>query len=107
MCIDLDLPSRAERLITDSIRQQIAEFRFNLANPPPQLSSSAAARECLVSIKLDLTVNNVLLRDQFEWDMANPDNVPEPFARALCLDLGLSREFEAAIAHTIREQIAV
>lgn len=63
--------------------------------------------ECLVTIKVDLTVNQVLLHDQFEWDVNNPANLPEPFARSLCQDLGLSREFEATIAHSIREQLAV
>eukprot|EP00026_Physarum_polycephalum_P004448 Phypoly_transcript_04467.p1 GENE.Phypoly_transcript_04467~~Phypoly_transcript_04467.p1 ORF type:complete len:437 (-),score=107.00 Phypoly_transcript_04467:104-1414(-) len=113
LCIDLDLPHRAERLIADSIRQQLGEHR-DLVPPVPAATARPAPPgtlygnlpECLVTIKVDLTVNQVLLHDQFEWDVNNPANSPEPFARSLCQDLGLSREFEASIAHSIREQLA-
>jgi hypothetical protein len=45
------------------------------------------------------------LQDQFEWDVRDRQNSPELFAQRLCTDLGLSREFEVSIAHSIREQI--
>lgn len=56
-------------------------------------------------IKLDVSVDNFRLRDQFEWDINNSENNPDSFARSLCGDLGLQREFEVAVAHAIREQV--
>lgn len=56
-------------------------------------------------IKLNVRVANVVLRDQFEWDIANPANSPEDFAEALVADLGLGSEFLVPVAHQIREQI--
>jgi SNF5 / SMARCB1 / INI1 len=113
LCVDLDLPERVQRHIADAIRQQLGEHR-DLVPPVPAAtartappSTQAALPECLVTIKIDLTLNQIVLRDQFEWDVNNPANTPEPFARLLTQDLGLSREFEAAIAHSIREQLAV
>lgn len=46
-----------------------------------------------------------MLRDQFEWDIANPANSPEDFAETLVADLGLTSEFLVPISHAIREQI--
>lgn len=34
------------------------------------------------------------LKDQFEWDVANPDNSPEQFAEVYCADLGIGGEFK-------------
>jgi len=50
-------------------------------------------------------IGNIVLRDQFEWDINNPHNSPEDFAESLCSDLGLGAEFMLPIAHSIREQI--
>ena len=52
-------------------------------------------------------MNDITIRDQFEWDLNADESLssPELFARALCADLGLCREFQVAIAHSIREQI--
>ena len=56
-------------------------------------------------IKLNLHVGNVSLQDQFEWDMTEPLNDPELFARSLCTDVGLGGEFFTAIAYSIRGQL--
>lgn len=45
-------------------------------------------------IKLDITVGNWELVDQFEWDIGCPNNSPEEFAARLVKDLGLSGEFK-------------
>ena len=52
-------------------------------------------------------MNDVTLRDQFEWDLGADErqSSPEAFSRALCADLGLCREFESVISHSIREQL--
>ena len=43
--------------------------------------------------------------DQFEWDLSNPLNNPEDFAR-LCADLGLGGEFVTAVAYPIRGKLS-
>lgn len=57
-----------------------------------------------IPIRLDITIGAHRLSDQFDWDINNPDNSPERFAKQLCSDLSLSAEFATAIAHSIREQ---
>ena len=41
-------------------------------------------------LQLNIHVGNVSLVDQFEWDMAEPENSPEEFATKLCAELGKS-----------------
>lgn len=57
-----------------------------------------------VTIKIDLTVGQHTLVDQFEWDINCPENNPEEFAELTCRELSLPNEFATAIAHSIREQ---
>jgi len=54
-------------------------------------------------IELDLRIDNVSLKDRFEWDINDPKNSPEEFAMNLCNELGLNYEFMVQIAHSIRE----
>ncbi|KAK9899160.1 SNF5-domain-containing protein [Cystobasidium minutum MCA 4210] len=61
--------------------------------------------ELRITISLDIAVDNLNLRDQFEWDLSDPQNSPEEFAAVYCQDLGLPGEFRSAISHLIREQI--
>ncbi|KAI9692680.1 MAG: SWI/SNF chromatin-remodeling complex subunit [Bogoriella megaspora] len=61
--------------------------------------------EMRILIKLDITIGQLELVDQFEWDINNSNNDPEVFARQMASDLSLSGEFATAIAHSIREQI--
>jgi SWI/SNF-related matrix-associated actin-dependent regulator of chromatin subfamily B member 1 len=60
--------------------------------------------EMRVLIKLNITIGQHTLMDQFEWDINNEMNSPEEFARQMARDLSLSGEFTTAIAHSIREQ---
>lgn len=60
--------------------------------------------EMRITIKLNITIGQHTLVDQFEWDINNPLNSPEEFARQMTNDLSLSGEFTTAIAHSIREQ---
>lgn len=96
-CSELDLPKRVDALVAASIRNQLQEYETILHYD--------MQGENIVLIKLDLIINGVSLVDQFEWDIGNPENSPEAFARSLCADLALSREFEGCIAFAIREQI--
>jgi SWI/SNF-related matrix-associated actin-dependent regulator of chromatin subfamily B protein 1 len=60
--------------------------------------------EMRILIKLNITIGPHTLVDQFEWEINNPMNNPEEFARQMTKDLSLSGEFTTAIAHQIREQ---
>ncbi|KAL8775391.1 MAG: hypothetical protein Q9209_000399 [Squamulea sp. 1 TL-2023] len=60
--------------------------------------------EMRITIKLNITIGQQTLVDQFEWDMNNPMNCAEDFARLMTQDLSLPGEFTTAIAHSIREQ---
>jgi len=60
--------------------------------------------EMRVLIKLNITIGQVTLVDQLEWEINNPLNNPEEFARQMARDLSLSGEFVTAIAHCIRER---
>jgi SWI/SNF-related matrix-associated actin-dependent regulator of chromatin subfamily B protein 1 len=57
-----------------------------------------------ILIKLNITIGQHTLVDQFEWEINNALNSPEEFARQMAADLSLSGEFVTAIAHSIREQ---
>ncbi|KAL8294224.1 hypothetical protein RB597_008023 [Gaeumannomyces tritici] len=71
----------------------------------PELPYSAYKNdEMRILIKLNITIGQVTLVDQFEWEINNPLNSPEDFANSMVRDLALSGEFATAIAHCIREQ---
>lgn len=71
----------------------------------PELPYSAYKNdEMRILIKLNITIGQVTLVDQFEWEINNPLNSPEEFASSMSRDLSLSGEFATAIAHCIREQ---
>jgi SWI/SNF-related matrix-associated actin-dependent regulator of chromatin subfamily B protein 1 len=57
----------------------------------------------LKTIELDLRVDNIQLRDQFEWDLNDPQNSPEEFSSLLCDDLALPDHFKVRVAHHLRE----
>lgn len=60
--------------------------------------------EMRITIKLNITIGQHTLVDQFEWEINNPLNSPELFAEQMTRDLSLAGEFTTAIAHSIREQ---
>ncbi|RLN50453.1 hypothetical protein BBJ29_000970 [Phytophthora kernoviae] len=65
----------------------------------------AVTSESLHPIFINLRLNDTIYVDRFEWDLSNPHNSPERFAQVVSEDLGLSGEFEAQIALSIREQL--
>lgn len=71
---------------------------------PHQPYSAYKNDEMRILIKLNITIGQHTLVDQFEWEINNPFNAPEEFARQMAADLSLSGEFTTAIAHSIREQ---
>ncbi|KAL7626835.1 SWI/SNF chromatin-remodeling complex subunit [Parahypoxylon ruwenzoriense] len=71
----------------------------------PELPYSAWKNdEMRILVKLNITIGQHTLVDQFEWEINNPLNSPEEFASSMAKDLALSGEFTTAIAHCIREQ---
>ncbi|KAI5781182.1 hypothetical protein EDC01DRAFT_718571 [Geopyxis carbonaria] len=108
---DFHLPLHAQLLqqVTASIREQVTGFHPHvfLADEPldPALPYTAYKNDDMrVLIKLNITIGQHTLMDQFEWDLNNPLNSPEEFAQLLTREFSLSGEFTTAIAHSIREQ---
>ena len=99
LCDDLDLnPSIFIPAISSSIRQQLD------SHPSDILYEENTDQR--VVIKLNIHVGNVSLVDQFEWDISEPQNSPEEFAKTLSAELGLGGEFVTSIAYSIRGQLA-
>ncbi|KAL1961143.1 hypothetical protein VTO42DRAFT_3088 [Malbranchea cinnamomea] len=111
---DLGLPLEScgplVRQIAQSIQDQLTDYypQVFIEDEPldPHLPYHAYKDDELrILIKLNITIGNHMLVDQFEWEINNPYNSPEDFARQMTRDLSLSGEFTTAIAHSIREQI--
>ncbi|POM71634.1 SWI/SNF-related matrix-associated actin-dependent regulator of chromatin [Phytophthora palmivora] len=96
---DLDLPNCFYKRIAKSIQEQVEKAKKSLP------WHEAVACESLHPIFINLRLNDTIYIDRFEWDLNNPNNSPERFAQAVCEDLGLSGEFEAQVALSIREQL--
>ncbi|XP_078446461.1 transcription regulatory protein SNF5, putative (BSH) [Wolffia australiana] len=96
---DLKLPPTFITHVAQSIQSQLAEFR--------SLEGQVMyCNEKIVLLKVDLRVNNTIIRDQFQWDLGNLDSDPEEFARTFCRDLNINDpEVGPAIAVAIREQL--
>lgn len=95
--------------IKQSIEEQIQDFHphlfFEEEPLDPHLPYTAYKNDDMrILIKLNVTIGNHSLVDQFDWDINNPTNSPEEFAERMASDLSLSGEFTTAIAHSIREQ---
>lgn len=90
------IPDHHYHTIKASIGEQIKDFRKK-----PEKTMG----ELRIPIKIDITINNTQLNDQFEWDILKSDeNDPEDFAVVMCDELNLPGEFITAISHSIREQ---
>uniref|UniRef100_A0ACD5W3R2 Uncharacterized protein n=1 Tax=Avena sativa TaxID=4498 RepID=A0ACD5W3R2_AVESA len=96
---ELKLPASFVPQMLQSIQGQLAEFRS-------YEGQDMQVKEKIVPLKIDLRVNNTVVRDQFLWDIGNLDSDPEEFARTLCDDLNITDpEVGPAIAGSIREQL--
>ena len=92
-----------------SLEEQIRDFHPQIfideeALDPHLPYSAYKNDEMRITIKLNITIGQHTLVDQFEWELNNPLNSAEEFARQMTHDLQLSGEFTTAIAHSIREQ---
>lgn len=95
--------------VCSSLKEQIQDFYPQIfideAALDPKLPYNAYKDdEMRIIIKLNITIGQHTLVDQFEWEINNPLNSPEEFAIQMTRDLSLSGEFTTAIAHSIREQ---
>jgi hypothetical protein len=115
LCEDLKLPhAHFVPLISSEIKSQVQE---NFTHFPSQClplmspqgnpidTGSKDDQEIRILIKLDITLANYSLVDQFEWDIMCKRNDPELFAENMVKELGLDFEFISAISHSIREQV--
>lgn len=92
-----------------SIKEQIQDFHPHVfideeALDPHLPYHAYKDDEMRITVKLNITIGQNTLVDQFEWEINNPLNSPEDFARQMTRDLSLVGEFTTAIAHSIREQ---
>lgn len=111
---DLRLPLEScgplVRQISQSIQDQLADFYPQVFMEEealdPHLPYHAYKNdEMRILVKLNITIGQHTLVDQFEWEINNPLNSPEEFAIQMTKDLSLPGEFTTAIAHSIREQV--
>ena len=118
--MEMDYPQQFEEAVATTIHKQLNSFhnwRRMFKERKIRIPSaesliliqvpSSQHKLSLSTLQLNLTVNDKSLQDQFEWDVKNENVSPESFAHSLCSDLGLSKEFEVSIAHSIREQVFV
>jgi SWI/SNF-related matrix-associated actin-dependent regulator of chromatin subfamily B protein 1 len=89
------LPPSFESEIVNQMNKQINQY----------MKFEKVEGEIIRTIKIDLRIGELVLTDQFEWDINNPRNSPEEFAQNLCADLGLGSDFILPISHSIKEQI--
>lgn len=110
---DLKIPTENQQLVAREVHREIFEQVQNYfphvwpvgVPAEPDLPYGRYKNDDMrITIKLNITIGSITLVDQFEWDINNPMNSPEEFARQMALDLSLSGEFTTAIAHSIREQ---
>ncbi|KAF9922357.1 SWI/SNF chromatin-remodeling complex subunit [Linnemannia zychae] len=117
LCEDLQFPvTQFAPHVAKSIREQIQDYHLPVISTnststedqdQPAGEDARSSQELRILIKIDITVANTSLVDQFEWDISCPNNDPEHFAEVLANELGLGGEFRTAIAHSIREQVQI
>ncbi|KAF1931571.1 SWI-SNF complex subunit [Didymella exigua CBS 183.55] len=110
---DFQVPPELQQNIIHQVNREIHEqiqdyyphaFFDDEPLDPSQPYSAYKNDEMRILIKLNITIGQHTLVDQFEWEINDALNSPEQFARQMAADLSLSGEFVTAIAHSIREQ---
>ncbi|VEU22605.1 DEKNAAC103468 [Brettanomyces naardenensis] len=94
-----DRVEECKEKIIDSIEEQIGDY-----HPMVYFPEDSKMSDLRFPVSLDITIANNQLTDRFDWDITNPDNDPEEFAKVLCADMSLPGEFVTAVSHSIREQ---
>lgn len=110
---DLHVPRESlgevSRIVKTELQEQIHNYYPHIivedgALEPGRPYHDHKDDEMRIQIKLNITIGRITLVDQFEWDVNDPLNSPEEFARQMAWENALSGEFTTAIAHSIREQ---
>lgn len=110
---DFKIPPEASHFfaqqVYQSMHEQMEDFHPHIfleedALDPHLPYTAYKNDELRIAIRLNITIGQHTLVDNFDWDINNPHNSPEEFARQMATDLSLSGEFMTAIAHCIREQ---
>lgn len=107
--LDLEACKPLTERVAAQIREQLSDYAPHIHSQSepfdPHLPHFAYKNEEMrILIKLNITIGQNTLIDQFEWEVNNPFNSAEEFARQMTHDLSLAGEFTTAIAHCIREQ---
>ena len=71
-----------EVVISGSIRKQLEDYRALLS-----LVQGAETVECICLIKMDISLNGITYRDQFECDINDTTIQPEVVARGIVADM--------------------
>ncbi|GME98320.1 unnamed protein product [Ambrosiozyma monospora] len=103
MCQELELPKNVETQVVNQMRDQIQSFQELLSTPIPQL---AQEKEFHVILELSVSIGDQFYSDKVEWNLLGNQLSPEEFAKGVAEDMGLTREFETAIAFAVHEEIA-
>ena len=61
------------------------------------------AYRCMIN--LNISLQNKLYTDKFEWSLLHPPGIADEFSKVTCADLGLNGEWVGAIAHGIYEAV--
>lgn len=101
----LDDGKKKDQNIQDRNHQQTIESLVKALNENQDLALEneqgkykPVEGEVIRRISINCRIGNVIINDQFEWDINNPENSPEDFAYVIVADLGLGSEFIAPIA---------
>ncbi|OBA23201.1 SNF5-domain-containing protein [Metschnikowia bicuspidata var. bicuspidata NRRL YB-4993] len=97
LCAELELPQHVHLEIVEAITKQLDEYSYVSTLQLP------ATAEYHVIVDLLVNLDKKLYEDKFEWDLNQTDVTPEDFAEIVVADMGLSREFKPAIAHSLHE----
>lgn len=96
--IDLWSP-KLQELVEDQLRPQLWDMVEGKRKIPKTISNTS-----IVKISLRLTVNNLSITDDFDWDTTVP-SCPIEFANTMVKELNLPQEAAVAIATSIVEQL--
>lgn len=112
-----EMPKSEEAAALDLDEVELAEFKKRKRSAEDEAANGRKKRKrgtafeahvlCdeRIPIRLNLAIAGVQLQDRFDWDPSAPLHWADTFARRLSTELGLTREFELAIAHDIKRQV--
>jgi hypothetical protein len=114
-CVDKGVEAKYERRILGSLQDQIIHFQniflVKLVNDDQKDRSAGkepfrieSGSSLMLPIALDIRIEQIHLRDMFEWDLLN-DGSASKFAKRLVDDLRLDADFIPLITFSIQEQL--